>query len=422
MQAKLDFASQENIAIRTSKAEIAKRLERSEGELAAAREQNGVLSSIEEQLQTRCNTLQSDLQELRCNPRIPVDYKEQVEATHEAQLDEIADLESEVSRQKMAVRDMENSNANAQDEIESLQRQLEQAQYKIEETDAMARAAAKNTNEARRQTEELSRENNRLSSELRRHPTTITENRTVYVRSPPRASRGGNGALTDADLLAIFDAIDADATGFAGRLELRDRVVETNSSDSIVFDLVEQLKRLDVIVVERDDFKVMLAKLRGVLEADEVMPEEEARGAISGGELLALFDALDEDSTGFVSKGDLLGRLEREQGVHSVMDGVEGMDAAIVNREDFEDIIMGGPSKRGTSAGASSGQGNLSIADLMDIFDQVDPDGVGFAQRLDLKNRIEESAGMDRLIDELQGLSTVIVERADFQSMCNQFA
>ena len=39
MQAKLDFASQENIAIRTAKAEIAKRLERSEGELAASREQ-----------------------------------------------------------------------------------------------------------------------------------------------------------------------------------------------------------------------------------------------------------------------------------------------------------------------------------------------------------------------------------------------
>ena len=39
LEAKLDYANQEITAVRTAKAETTKRLERSEGELAAAREQ-----------------------------------------------------------------------------------------------------------------------------------------------------------------------------------------------------------------------------------------------------------------------------------------------------------------------------------------------------------------------------------------------
>ena len=81
LQSKLDSAGKEIQMVRTAKAETQKKLEKSEGELAAAREQTGVLTSIEDQLQARCNTLQSDLTELRENPRIPLEYKNQVQ-TH----------------------------------------------------------------------------------------------------------------------------------------------------------------------------------------------------------------------------------------------------------------------------------------------------------------------------------------------------
>merc|ERR1712100_174407 len=122
--------------------------------------------------------------------------------------------------------------------------------------------------------EEIARENQRLERDLRKQPTTITEKRTVYMQSPPRGAYTGYGALTDAQLLGLFDEIDSDNTGFAGRLELRDRIIETKSEDGIVYDLVEALKKLDVIVVERDDFKVMLAKLRGILPQSEVDEQE----------------------------------------------------------------------------------------------------------------------------------------------------
>ena len=104
----------------------------------------------------------------------------------------------------------------------------------------------------------------------------------------------------------------------------------------------------------------------------------------------------------------MLDRLGGEEGVHTVLAAVEAMESAIVNREDFEDVVSGGS---GRSAPAPDEN------QMMDIFDEIDADGTGFAQRLDLKNRIAEIPNTGRLVDALQDLSTVIVERADFQAM-----
>ena len=46
LEAKLDYANQEITAVRTAKAETTKRLERSEGELAASKEQVTKLCSL----------------------------------------------------------------------------------------------------------------------------------------------------------------------------------------------------------------------------------------------------------------------------------------------------------------------------------------------------------------------------------------
>merc|ERR1711966_263708 len=93
------------------------RAEKAEGELAAAREQASVLTSIEDQLQARCNTLQSDLTELRENPRIPLEYKQQVERREAEAHAEIARLEEALARLKLENAHLENSNANATEEL-----------------------------------------------------------------------------------------------------------------------------------------------------------------------------------------------------------------------------------------------------------------------------------------------------------------
>ena len=144
---------------------------------------------------------------------------------------------------------------------------------------------------------------------------------------------------------------------------------------------MQQLKKLDVIVVERDDFKVMLARLRGVLpEGDEASPEEEVRGPLSGGgswHSLTNSTRTRPASSPKAICGPPRGRRGRTHGAGG--GGGDGVGHRL--REDFEDVVSGGSG--GSAPAPDENQ-------MMDIFDEIDADGTGFAQRLDLKNRIAE--------------------------------
>jgi len=325
---------------------------------------------------------------------------------------------------------MEHQNANAADDIEELEAKLVRTNDALKQAEDQAAYGAKTTQEARKMGEAIARENQQLQRELQKAPKTVTEKKTVYMQSPPRGSYTGYGALTDTHLLAIFDEIDADNTGFAGRLELRDRVVDTKSEDGIVFELVEALKKLDVIVVERDDFKVMLAKLRGVIPQSEVAAEESkpeaAAPAASGSDpLLVLFDELDEDACGFVPKTELAAKLAAKAltdwSLAGLVASVGAVDAAIINREDFEELLQaqsgGAAPAAATTAALEASTDALDFDGYMAIFDEVDTDGVGFAQRLDLRNKIESHEGTAVIVADLQALNTVILERSDFEEM-----
>jgi len=59
-------------------------------------------------------------------------------------------------------------------------------------------------------------------------------------------------------LLAVFDAVDEDETGFAPRLDLRKKVDEYIDLDPKVQELSDQVRALDVMILERDDFEEMV--------------------------------------------------------------------------------------------------------------------------------------------------------------------
>ena len=149
----------------------------------AVRLQNGVLTSIEEQLQTRCNTLQSDLQELRDSLASPSTTRSRSGYPRGPARGDRRPRKP-AGRQKMAIGSGALERQRPSD-IEDLRRQLDQAARRIEESDAAATAAARNTNEARREVEQMAREqppHQRTRATRRPSPRTARS-----TSSPPRS-------------------------------------------------------------------------------------------------------------------------------------------------------------------------------------------------------------------------------------------
>lgn len=283
--------------------------------------------------------------------------------------------------------------------------------------------------------------------------------RTVYVPAPQEevcteteTSVPESDAVTDAMLLQLFDEIDTDVTGFAARMDLKSRLQPIVEQDSSISGLLKAVEGLEVIVVERDDFKVMLARWRGLLPAEAAEATEEEI-PMSDSALLRLFDSLDEESTGFVPKLDLHRTLstksEADGSLSTLVELVNGVETSIVNREDFVELLAlrhappapepaPAPAGKGAPAG---GKGAPAVADstgvqlgdkgapsegmkpalspeeLMAIFDEVDNEGVGFAPRLDLQHRVEVHEGTADLVEQLRGSEGIIVEKLAFANM-----
>jgi len=234
---------------------------------------------------------------------------------------------------------------------------------------------------------------------------------------------------------------------FAPRLELCDELRCLERQDPTIHSLLDILKDLEAIVVERDDFKVLIGKWRGIFpEYDSHYDVDD--GPMSDSTLLKLFDLLDYDTTGFVPRLDLLRSLQNkclaDCSIDSLVDLVKSKDQVIIEREDFMLLLnqrshthkpapsVGGkgyiaPSVGGKGyiapsvgkgpvvAAKSSGSSKLKLGDLMKIFDEVDEDGVGFAPRLDLRARVQVLPGTDHLCSTLRGLEKIILERDEFE-------
>jgi hypothetical protein len=464
---RLKDAGAETEVVRDAKSDLQTKLERSEKDLTAAKRENEVLDSSSLQLQARCNTLESDLQELRDNPRIPLEYKQEVEATTSELEAQIARLEEDLARMQIEKIALEAANANAQDDTALLRDEVEVAQEKISEAEARADRALEKAAEERSQRHQLEEENAQLQEQLAQKPKEVMKEvtRTVYLPSPAKAAQQTSEekpqaksapakkapppGVSDEYLLELFDEIDVDMTGFTPRLVLADEVSALIGRDEDIAELVDLLNSLEAVVVERDDFKLMLAQWRGVL-----LPEApRAEGPMSDSSLLALFDKLDalQDSTGFVPLEDLKSVLEvkaqEDPSLESLIALVECEDGDIVEREVFVELLerrhqapikgktapgkgKTAPGKGKTAPGKGKtapvekkatkgnvGSNGLSTEDLLAIFDDVDTEGVGFAQRLELRYRVEELPDTARLVTLLNNSEGIIVERGDFEAM-----
>jgi len=366
--AKLEAANKDILSLRTGKAEQQKRAEKAEGDLLTAREQCSVLKAIEDQLQVRCQTLQSDLADLRDNPKIPPGYKAQVEQKAAEQKAEIELLEEECARLRQetsrlssclegAQADLVKAASDHKDELakseQSAAEELGKIKAKLveaEEEAAFSRALAaeekihreKIQRECFQREEESFKVQSMLAERLAEKPKQVSN--TVYITSSKIPSAVKDGPVWDADLLKIFDSIDMDVTGFAPRALLCEQVEFLEKSDKLVKGLTDALNALPVIVVERDDFKVMIAKWRGIIPASgSPVKGTTTSGATTDSALLKLFDALDYDATGFVPRMDLVRTLQNKAATDHTLEPfvkcVSDTEAIIVDREDFVDLL-----------------------------------------------------------------------------------
>jgi len=73
--------------------------------------------------------------------------------------------------------------------------------------------------------------------------------------SEPEAAPAATEAFGLEFLLAVFDEVDEDETGFAPRLDLRTKVDEYIPRNAKIQHLSDTIRALDVMILERDDFE-----------------------------------------------------------------------------------------------------------------------------------------------------------------------
>merc|ERR1711871_1132250 len=154
---------------------------------------------IQEQLQARGATLESDLKELRERPRIPEEYQLQVEEEKADLEATIAGLEEELQRVKMANTTLEAAHENAQYDMDMLKAASEESALLASEAEARAAKATEAAALERSKSDEMERANKTLQGELAKKPKEVT--RTVYVASPGKQAASHQGPVTDALLL-----------------------------------------------------------------------------------------------------------------------------------------------------------------------------------------------------------------------------
>jgi len=165
------------------------------------------------------------------------------------------------------------------------------------------------------------------------------------------------------EVMEAFDEMDEEGTEFVPRLDLRkhlDTIAE--SKYPLVAELAAEVRALDAMILEREDFQEMVEEwLPGAQSRDvevsvkvkapsvevEVEVHVKSAGQISVGaaitmeDLLEAFDHCDEDETGFAPRLDLRIQLEKMANsgrpqLQVLADLVRELDAMILERDDFE--------------------------------------------------------------------------------------
>merc|ERR1712166_564775 len=167
------------------------------------------------------------------------------------------------------------------------------------------------------------------------------------------------------ECMEAFDECDTEETEFVPRLDLRKHLDSmADAKYPLVAELAAQIKALDVMIVERDDFEEMV---------EEWLP------------------------------------------------GAQTRDVEVDHHADVEVEVS-----VKVKAPMVSVSGSISIDDLMEAFDHCDEDETGFAPRLDLRIKLEEMANSGRphlqaLADLVRELDTMILERDDFEAMAGEW-
>merc|ERR1712166_45353 len=167
------------------------------------------------------------------------------------------------------------------------------------------------------------------------------------------------------ECMEAFDECDTEETEFVPRLDLRKHLDSmAEAKYPLVAELAAQIKALDVMIVERDDFEEMV---------EEWLP------------------------------------------------GAQTRDVEVDHHADVEVEVS-----VKVKAPMVSVSGSISIDDLMEAFDHCDEDETGFAPRLDLRIKLEEMANSGRphlqaLADLVRELDTMILERDDFEAMAGEW-
>jgi len=361
---------------------------------------------------------------------------------HTAEMEaEIARLEEELARMQIENATLEAANANSRDDLALLRAQSDKVEGQVLEAEAKAVMEADRAEEQRREAESLREENWGLQSQLAQQPKEVT--RTVYVPSPApkaKARTAPNNTVSDQAILALFDELDMDQTGYAPRISLVEEFNALTGRDPALRDLALTLRALAEIVIERDDFKVILAQWRGVLLDGEPAPEEEI--PVTDSTLLKCFEGLDEEDTGFVAKHELEAFLaHRAAGDHSLaplLELVASIDKSIVDREDFTELLAlrheGPPQEEPTlfeelveevqaveeaaEEAVEEVEGKKPALDLegyLALFDRLEEDG-GMARRLDLCNAVEEHESSESVASWLREFNGIIVDKPDFEA------
>jgi hypothetical protein len=156
--------------------------------------------------------------------------------------------------------------------------------------------------------------------------------------------------LSAEDLLAEFDHVDKDCTGFAPRDELITHLVTSCLPQSpSCAGLIDLLKGLgDVMILEREDFGELIGKLSSKPDPAHTKPAPPSPLGdliqFSDEDLCNEFDKVDEDDTGFAARLDLHLHFQKHilpsaPSVHGLIELIKSQDTLIVEKDQFEELL-----------------------------------------------------------------------------------
>jgi len=398
-------------------------------ELSSAREENGVLRSIEEQLNARCEMLYAELQELKEHPRIPLGYKNKMESESGMLKQDIEDLVARLQKCEEQKLVLASHDSTAKDDLSEHRIKLKSCNSKCLSLEERAHKAEQQTLQELFKIKELEKTIRMLQMEVQKKPAEVT--RTVYVRDGVGGSQNERivdevkpevkVTCTDDYLLEIFDELgrNADVEGFAPRLKLAERVAECKEQEARITLLVDMIKDLKTVVVDRDDYQDMIAIWRGIL------PEKPKRQDLisspsrpaSSDDWLAVFDNLDYENQRYVPRFDLRRTLINRAAPSELVDMVTKIPDLLVPRPEFIELLRLLKPIQKTRREMKPY--------LMEAFDYIDGEGDGMCPREALRDQVSplfvKCGAVGGLSGTLSSMNEMIIDRQSFDDIVEEW-